>query len=341
MGEFDSFIDRLPKCEMHVHIEGTLEPEMKFALAERNNLTLPYADAEAMKAAYDFNDLPSFLTMYYEGMKVLVTSQDFYDLMFAYLEKAASQNVRYAEIFFDPQGHTSRGVEFSTVITGLRRAQMDAEARFGIRSQLIMCFLRDWSAEYAMATLMEALPYKEWILGIGLDSDEKGHPPLKFEAVFKRAREEGFMLTMHCDVDQENSIEHIRQCVHRIGVNRIDHGVNCLEDEALCQEIKAKGMALTVCPVSNVWITGDSKSKEIKRLLDMGLRVTVNSDDPAYFRGYMTENYKRAQADAGLGRDDLVKLARNAFEGTWLPRARKDQLLAELDAYASGAGVGR
>jgi adenosine deaminase len=255
-----------------------------------------------MKAAYNFNDLPSFLAMYYEGMKVLVTAQDFYDLMFAYLERAAGQNVRYAEIFFDPQGHT-------------------------------------WSAEYAMATLMEALPYKEWILGIRLDSDEKGHPPVKFEAVFKRARAEGFMLTMHCDVDQENSIEHIRQCVHRIGVNRIDHGVNCLEDEALCREIKAKGLALTVCPVSNVWITGESKSKEIKRLLDMGLRVTVNSDDPAYFRGYIAENYRRAQADAGLDRSDLVALARNAFEGSWLPRARKDELLADLDAYAR-EGIG-
>src|SRR5579859_6128329 len=242
MSEMIDFIHGLPKCELHVHVEGTLEPEMKFRLAARNNIALPYADVAEMRAAYTFHDLPSFLKIYYEGMNVLMKEPDFYDLAFAYLKKAASQNVLYAEIFFDPQAHTARGVSFDTVIRGIRRAQMDAEIQLGIRSQLIMCFLRDWSAEFAMTTLLESLPYKEWIIGVGLDSDEKGNPPVKFAKVFARAREEGYLLTMHCDVNQENSVAHIHQCVEDIGVSRIDHGVNSIEDPALCEVIKQKGL---------------------------------------------------------------------------------------------------
>jgi adenosine deaminase len=335
MNDIQSFIAGMPKCELHVHIEGTLEPDMKFALAQRNRLTLPYGSVAELRASYNFNDLPSFLAIYYEGMRVLLMEQDFYDLTYAYLEKASSQNTRYAEMFFDPQAHTARGVSFDTVIRGIRRAQLDAETRLGIRSQLVMCFLRDWSAEFAMATLLEALPYKEWIIGVGLDSDEKNNPPVKFRDVFARAREEGFLLTMHCDVDQENSTTHIRQCLDEIGVARIDHGVNALEDPALIEALRARGIGLTVCPISNTYCSNDTKSAEIARFLELGIRVTVNSDDPAYFGGYLTENLVRVQEETGLDRKGLAQIVRNGFEIAWLPRRTKDSYLAELDAYAS------
>ena len=206
MSKLKAFIEGMPKCELHVHIEGTLEPEMKFQLAQRNGIKLPYESEAALKAAYDFDDLPSFLAVYYEGMSVLLTEQDFYDVTLAYLRKAQSQNVRYAEMFFDPQAHTARGVAFDTVIRGLRRAQMEAQRSLGVNSQLIMCFLRDWSAEFAMTTLLQSLAYREWIVGVGLDSDEKNNPPVKFAKVFQRARQEGYLLTMHCDVDQQGSV---------------------------------------------------------------------------------------------------------------------------------------
>ncbi|GAA3314245.1 adenosine deaminase [Nonomuraea dietziae] len=324
------FIAGLPKCELHLHIEGTLEPELKFELAQRNGIALPYATVEEMRAAYAFDDLPSFLGVYYEGMRVLRTEPDFYDLAMAYLRKAASQNVRYAEIFFDPQAHTSRGVPFDVVIRGLRRALMDAHAQLGVRAQLIMCFLRDFQAEYAMATLLESLPYKEWIVGVGLDSDEKGNPPAKFAAVYERARQEGYLLTMHCDVDQENSVEHIRQCVEDIQVNRIDHGVNILEDPSLVQQILDKGIGLTCCPISNSYVTDSMKAEGIRKLLDLGVRVTINSDDPAYFPGYVQENLEALE----LSREELLQVQRNAFEITWLPRHLKDAYLAELETYA-------
>ncbi len=328
------FITGLPKCELHLHVEGTLEPGLRFELARRNAVGRPYETVEQMRADYDFNDLPSFLACYYEGISVLRTEQEFYDLAMAYLRKAASENVRYAEIFFDPQAHTSRGVPFDVVIRGLRRALVDAEAGLGIGAQLIMCFLRDFQAEYAMATLLEALPYRDWIVGVGLDSDEKGNPPAKFAAVFARARQEGFMLTMHCDVDQEDSIEHIRQCIEQIGVDRIDHGVNVLEDPALVEVVRQRGLGLTVCPISNSYVTDSMKTDAIRRMLDMGLRVTINSDDPAYFPGYLQENLIAVHEALGLSREELVQLERNAFEVAWLPRHVKDAFLAELDAYA-------
>ncbi|NUP00726.1 MAG: adenosine deaminase [Nonomuraea sp.] len=327
------FIAGLPKCELHLHIEGTLEPELKFDLAGRNGIALPYASVEEMRAAYSFDDLPSFLKVYYEGMRVLRTEPDFYDLAMAYLRKAAAQNVRYAEIFFDPQAHTSRGVPFDVVIRGLRRALIDADRELGVRAQLIMCFLRDFQAEYAMATLLESLPYKEWIVGVGLDSDEKGNPPAKFAAVYERARQEGYLLTMHCDVDQDNSIEHIRQAVEEIGVDRIDHGVNILEDQRLVDLVLARGIGLTCCPISNGYVTDSMKSEGIRKLMELGVRVTVNSDDPAYFAGYVAENLAALQAELQLTQEELAQLERNAFEITWLPRHLKDVYLAEVDAY--------
>lgn len=320
------FIATMPKCEMHLHIEGTLEPALRDRLAERNGVTLP------PRPQYDFYDLTSFLVGYYEGMSVLVTEPDFYELAYAYFEKAAAQGVVYAEIFFDPQGHTSRGVSFDTVIRGLRRAQLDAQRVLGLHSQLIMCFLRDFQAEYAMATLLESLPYKEWIIGVGLDSDERGNPPAKFAAVYARARAEGYLLTMHCDVDQENSVEHIRQALMDIGVDRIDHGVNILEDPALVAEVKRRGIGLTVCPVSNRFVTDGTKAAELKRLLDEGVRVTVNSDDPAYFTAYVLENLLTVQEELGLTKAEMVTLQRNAIEASWAPPAVRREVLDRLAA---------
>jgi len=328
-----AFIHGLPKCELHVHIEGTLEPELKFELASRNGIALPFENAAQMRASYVFNDLPSFLALYYGGMDVLLTEQDFYDLTTQYLNKAHSQNVVYAEIFFDPQAHTSRGVSFDTVIRGIRRGQIDAENRLGIRSQLIMCFLRDWSAEFAMATLLESLPYKEWIVGVGLDSDEKGNPPAKFAKVFARARREGYLLTMHCDVNQEDSVSHIWDCVTLIGVDRIDHGVNSLEDPALCDTLRERKLALTVCPISNAFVTDGPATDVVGKMLELGMRVTINSDDPAYFGGYIEENLILVQANLELNPEGLAALSRNAIEASWLPRATRDKFLQRVDAH--------
>jgi adenine deaminase len=335
MTELSSFIERMPKAELHLHLEGTLEPHLKFELAAHNSLKLPYRSVDELRAAYDFDDLPSFLAVYYEGMSVLITEQDFYRLAMAYLQKAHSQNVVYAEVFFDPQAHTTRGIPFGTFIEGFHRAQRDAEASLGLRTQLIMCFLRDMSADSAMETLEESLPYKDWIIGVGLDSDEKDNPPVKFKNVFGRARSEGYRLTMHCDVDQANSVEHIWQCLHDIGVERIDHGVNSLEDANLIKEINSRGLGLTVCPISNRYVTGDLKAREIKAMLEQGMRVTVNSDDPAYFPGYMNENLIAAQAAVGLTRDEIIQLSRNAFTIAWLAEQDKNRYRNALDNYVA------
>jgi adenine deaminase len=337
MSDLTGFIRAMPKAELHLHIEGTLEPELRLALAQRNGIALPHATAPELRATYTFDSLTSFLVTYYQAMEVLLTADDFYDLAWAYLKRANQDQVRYVEIFFDPQAHTSRGVPFDTVVRGLRRAVLAARRDFDLRAQLIMCILRDHSAEYAMATLMESLPYREWIVGIGLDSDERGHPPVKFARVFQRARAEGYQVTMHCDVDQENSTEHIRQCLDVIGVDRIDHGVNVLDSDELTAEVKRRGLGLTVCPVSNQWVTGDMKAAQLRRLLDAGIRATVNSDDPAYFSAYVADNLVAVQQAADLGREDLLQLQRNAIEIAWLPPAVSDELLAGIDRYAASA----
>ena len=329
-----AFIEGMPKCELHVHLEGTLEPELKFALARRNDLSLPYASADEMRAAYEFDDLSSFLAVYYEGMGVLLKEVDFYDLTYAYFAKAHSQNVRYAEVFFDPQAHTSRGVAFEVVINGIRRAQDAAREAFGLESALIMCFLRDMSADSAMQTLEQALPWRDWIIGVGLDSDERDNPPAKFAGVFERARTEGFLRTIHCDVDQQDSLAHIWQTLD-IGVDRIDHGVNCLEDSALVDEIKKRGLALTVCPISNRYVAADLKAKQIAKMLDLGLKVTVNSDDPAYFPGYMNENLIATQQAVNLSREQMLQLAVNAIEGSWLSQDERAPYLADLKNYVA------
>ena len=328
-----AFIEGMPKAELHVHIEGTLEPELSFALAEKNGIELPFDSPEALIAAYDFHDLPSFLTIYYAGMSVLIDESDFYELTWDYLEKAASQNVVYTEIFFDPQGHTSRGVAFETVIRGIRKAQVDAEQKLGIRSQLIMCFLRDMSAESAMEHLQMAKPYLGWLVGVGLDSDEYNNPPVKFKDVFALAKQWGLKLTMHCDVNQKNTLDHIRQVIEVIGVDRIDHGVNSLESDELCELIVEKQLGLTVCPVSNRFVVQSLTANEIRTMLDKGMLATINSDDPAYFRAYMNENLIELQQEGEFSQSELKTLMANAFKVTWLPEEDKAAYLAKLDAY--------
>jgi len=334
------FIAGLPKCELHLHIEGTLEPELKFALAERNGIQLEHSTVEEVRASYNFDSLTTFLIGYYDSMRVLRTAEDFHDLAIAYLIKAASQNVRHVEMFFDPQAHTGRGIPFGTVVEGLRRAVLAANRTHGVHAELIMCFVRDMSAEFAMATLVQALPYKDWILGVGLDSDERGHPPEKFAAVFARARAEGFQLTMHCDVDQPGSIDNIRTVLDAIGVDRIDHGTNILEDPALVARVRDQGIGLTCCPVSNVWVTQDMKANEIAELLRAGVRVCVNSDDPAYFAAYIGENFLALAEKAELSLDELAQLSRNAFEIAWIPSATRDRYLTEIDEYMASFRTG-
>ncbi|EPH00432.1 adenosine deaminase [Propionibacterium sp. oral taxon 192 str. F0372] len=333
--EISTFVNDLPKVELHLHIEGTLEPELKFALAERNSIQLTHSTVEEVRASYNFNDLASFLTSYYDGMNVLRTAEDFYDLAMAYLTKAASQNVRYVEMFFDPQAHTCRGVSFDTVIHGLRRAQLEAEKNLGIRSNLIMCFLRDFQAEYAMATLLESLPYKAWILGVGLDSDETGNAPAKFTEVFARARQEGYLLTMHCDVDIKDSIEHIRQVIEDIQVARIDHGTNVLENPALVEVLADKGIGLTSCPISNTWVSDGSKIELVTELVSKGVKVCINSDDPAYFGGYIAENFQLVADEGKVDNAFLAQLSRNAVDISWAPLDLKAAIRAEIDEVLS------
>ncbi|NKY28163.1 adenosine deaminase [Nocardia gamkensis] len=333
-----AFVRGLPKAELHLHLEGTLEPELKFRLARRNGIELPEKTVDEVKQTYRFHDLTSFLRVYYPAMRVLQRPEDFHDLAFDYLRRAHAQGVRHAELFFDPQAHTGRGIPFPTVISGYRSAIARARRELGISAELILCFLRDHSAEYAMATLLEALPYKSWILGVGLDSDERGNPPSKFAAVFERARAEGFLLTMHCDIDQPDSVEHIRQALEDIAVDRLDHGTNIVEDDRLVELAAAKGIALTCCPVSNSFVTAEMKSAQIVGLLDRGLTVTVNSDDPAYFGAYVADNYLALAEHGGLGIDRLAELARNSFRASWLTPARQDAFLREVDDYVAANG---
>lgn len=329
----DQFIRNLPKAELHVHIEGTLEPELLCEIARRNHLTLRFITVEELRKAYRFHNLQSFLDIYYEGVQVLLHEQDFFDLTWAYLERAAQQNVRYVEIFFDPQAHTDRGVPFETVIRGIHRACEEAIPRLNISSKLIMCFLRHLSAEAAMQTLEASLRFKDWIVAVGLDSSELNHPPNKFVEVFQRARAEGYLTVAHAG--EEGPPDYIRQALDLLNVSRIDHGVRCLEDPALVQRLARERIPLTVCPVSNVrlCVFKSLEDHNLKKLLDLGLCVTVNSDDPAYLGGYITENLLASQKALELTRYDIYTLARNAFEASFLRADEKRRLIAELDRF--------
>src|SRR5690349_19716395 len=300
----DTLIQRLPTCELHIHIEGSLDPELMFVWARRNGCRLSYQSVQALRDAYQFGNLQDFLNLYYQGMSVLVTEQDFYDLAFAYLERAHADNVRHVEMFFDPQGHTSRGIAFATVLDGLSRAIVDAGRKLGVKASLIMCFLRHLDEADAERTLDRALPFKDRIVGVGLDSSERGHPPGKFTRVFARARDAGFFLTAHAG--EEGPPSYVWEALDLLGVARIDHGVRAMEDQALVGRLAREQVPLTVCPLSNVRlrVVDDLAHHPLRRMLDKGLMVTVNSDDPAYFGGYVSENYRASAQALGLVRDE-------------------------------------
>lgn len=326
------FIKGLPKAELHLHLEGTLEPDLKLKLAQKNKVDIGQETIEEIKASYQFDSLPSFLNIYYPAMNVLQEEEDFYELAMAYLRNAKEQGIKHAELFFDPQAHTTRGVSFETVVNGYHRAISESE-ELGITSELIMCFLRDMSAESAEKTLEEALPYKDKFIGVGLDSDEKGNPPSKFAHVFEKARAAGLKLTMHCDIDQENSIEHIRQVIEDIKVDRIDHGTNIVEDQKLVDYVKEHGIGLTSCPVSNGFVVDDMKGKEIIELLEQGVKVTVNSDDPAYFQSYISDDLFALATKYDMSQEQVVQLAKNSFEVSWITEEEKNRYLEMIDTY--------
>jgi adenine deaminase len=331
MHNTDSLIKRLPKCELHIHIEGSLEPELMFALARRNGISLPYASVEALHEAYRFRNLQDFLDLYYQGMSVLITEQDFYELAWAYLERAHADNVRHVEMFFDPQGHTSRGVAFETVVGGLHRAIVDAGQKLGVQASLIMCFLRHLDEADAERTLDSALAFRDRIVGVGLDSSEAGNPPGKFKRVFARARDAGFFLTAHAG--EEGPPSYVWEALDVLGCARIDHGVRSVEDQALVGRLARERVALTVCPLSNLRlrVVDDLAHHPLRRMLEKGLMVTVNSDDPAYFGGYVNQNYLAASSALGLGRDEIGAIVRNGINASLMTALEKDKALAEVD----------
>ncbi len=329
-----AFIAGLPKAELHLHIEGSLEPEMMFSLAQRNGVSLVFESVEAIRTAYDFSNLQDFLDIYYQGMAVLLTEQDFFDLTTAYLDRAATDGVRHVEIFFDPQGHTARGVPMANVVGGIARALTEAEER-GITSQLIMCFLRHLPEADAEATLDAALPFLSLIHGVGLDSSEVGHPPEKFARVFARARSLGLKIVAHAG--EEGPPDYVWQALDVLQVDRIDHGNRALEDTALVQRIVSDGLTLTVCPLSNLklCVVDDLSQHPLRRILAAGLRATVNSDDPAYFGGYVNANFVAVADALDLTRDEILTLARNSFTGSFLPPAEQAVHLAAIDSFAA------
>ena len=334
-----AFALSVPKAELHVHIEGTLEPELMFELARRNDIALPYRDIESVRDAYRFSDLQSFLDIYYRSCSVLLTERDFYELGLAYLQRAAAQGVRHAEVFFDPQTHTDRGVALSTVFAGLSRALRDG-AELGVSAQLILCFLRHLPEEQAMATLTDALGFRDHFVGVGLDSSEVGHPPADFERVFARARAEGLHVVAHAG--EEGPPEYIWQALDLLGAERIDHGVRCLEDERLVRHLHKHQVPLTVCPFSNValHVVKGLGDHPLGDMLACDLMASVHSDDPAYFGGYVGDNYAGVAEHLSFDTDVVARLARNSFTGSFLPDATKRERLEEVEAHLSGATGG-
>ena len=326
----EEFIQKIPKTELHLHIEGTFEPELMFEIARRNNKTINYTSVEDLKKAYRFNNLQEFLDIYYEGANVLITEQDFYDLTWAYLTKVHSQNVVHVEIFFDPQTHTDRGIPFETVINGIYKALKDSQREYGITFKLIMSFLRHLDEASAFKTLEEALPYKDWISGVGLDSSEVGNPPSKFERVFTKAREEGFITVAHAG--EEGPAEYIWEALDLLKVTRIDHGNRCLDDENLVQKLVDLQIPLTLCPLSNLElkVVQDLKEHPIPKMMEKNLLVTINSDDPAYFGGYMNENYLETAKALQLSKAEIATLAKNSFTASWLTDQEKEKYIHQI-----------
>ena len=328
------FIAGLPKAELHLHIEGSLEPELMFELAKRNKVSLPFDSVEAVRAAYDFSNLQDFLDIYYAGADVLRTEEDFHDLGLAYFRRAAADSVRHAEIFFDPQTHTDRGIPFQVVIDGLLAAMDRAERELGVSSQLILCFLRHLDEDAAFDTLKAAEPWRDRILGVGLDSSEVGHPPSKFRRVFERAGEMGLKRVAHAG--EEGPPDYIWEALDLLKVDRIDHGNRAMEDPALIRRLVDENMTLTVCPLSNhkLCVVDDLSRHPLPAMLEAGLKVTLNSDDPAYFGGYVNRNYEAMADQTGVTREQLVEIAVNSFSGSFLPEADKARHIADVRAYA-------
>ncbi len=327
-------IKALPKAELHLHIEGSLEPELMFELAKRNNIKIPYESIEEVKAAYNFTNLQSFLDIYYAGANVLITKQDFYDMTWAYILKCKEDNIIHTEIFFDPQTHTQGGIAFDTIITGIKEALDEAKKQFGITSDIIMCFLRHLSQEEAFETLQQSLEYKDIIIGVGLDSSELGNPPKKFEEVFIKAKEEGFRLVAHAG--EEGDVSYIEDALDLLQIERIDHGVQAINSEALMKRLKDEQIPLTVCPNSNIELKvfENYKQHNIKELLDYGLNITVNSDDPAYFKGYMNQNFYNLCDNLPLSKEDIVKLVKNSFNSAFISDELKEEYLKQVDEVA-------
>jgi len=333
----DRLIQHIPKVELHLHIEGTLEPEMVFQLAARHGVSLRYPSVDALRAAYEFGDLQSFLDIYYAGCDVLRDEPDFHSMALAYFERAHLDGVVHAELFFDPQTHTVRGVPMEVVIGGLRRAMADAKSRYGITSELILCFLRHLSEEDAFATLEAALPFRDQLVGVGLDSGERGNPPSKFERVYAKARSHGLRPVAHAG--EEGPAEYIREALDLLGAERIDHGVRCVEDDALVERLVRDEIPLTVCPLSNIKLRvfQDMAQHNIAALLRRGVRVTVNSDDPAYFGGYVADNFRAVARALPVGADDVVALCENAARAAFVPPAERDDLVARIRRAAASS----
>ena len=328
-----AFIENLPKAELHLHIEGTFEPELMFNIAQRNNIELKYKSVDELKAAYQFDCLQDFLDIYYQGASVLLTEQDFYDLTWSYLEKCAAQNVRHTEIMFDPQTHTDRGVSFETVINGISKACNDAKEKLNVSSLLIMSYLRHLTEEDAFKTLQQSLPYKHLITAVGLDSSEKGNPPSKFAKVFEASAKEGYIPLAHAG--EEGPAEYVWEALDVLNIKRIDHGNNSLQDEDLVKEIVKRDIALTVCPLSNtaLCVVDNLKNHPLKTMMNKGLKVTVNSDDPAYFGGQVNKNYIEIQKALNLTKEDMYELAKNSFQYSLLDEDEKQSYLRELEQY--------
>ncbi len=327
------FIRALPKVELHLHIEGTLEPELLFELARRNGVEIPFKSENEVRDAYQFSNLQSFLDIYYQGANVLIREQDFFDLTWAYLLRCRQDNVLHTEIFFDPQTHTDRGIAFDTVIKGIHRALTRAESELGISSRLIMCFLRHLDENAAFATLQQALPYKDKIIAVGLDSSERGNPPAKFQSVFESALDEGFLTVAHAG--EEGPASYIRDSLSLLQVSRIDHGVRCVEDPALVEQLAAERIPLTVCPLSNIKLRvfGNMAEHNIVDLLRRGLCVTVNSDDPAYFGGYMTDNFLALAEAHSISREEIAQFSLNAIQASFIGDPEKQRLQQMIDEY--------
>ena len=331
--QINNFIEGIPKAELHLHIEGTFEPELMFEIAHRNNIPINYQSVDELKKAYNFNNLQEFLDIYYAGTSVLIHEQDFYDLTWAYLTKVHAQNLVHTEIFFDPQTHTDRGISFDTVIQGIHNALIDGKDKLGISSQLIMCFLRHLVEAAAFETLEQALPYKNWIAGVGLDSSELGHPPSKFERVFSKAMDEGFITLAHAG--EEGPAEYVWEAINLLKVSRIDHGNRSLDDDQLIKYIAEKQIPLTVCPLSNLElkVVEDLKDHPLLQLMEAGVMVTINSDDPAYFDGYMNENYIQISTALNFSKKQIAQLAKNSFKASFLPDKKKEKLISQVENY--------